>query len=141
MSGPGGRHRGAIGFVRAVFITGAVLDGLTLVPMLVPGVGGAMFGIAEFSRTAAGVAALHRGAGRRWPPRFGHQCGRAWFLRLGRHPSVCHHPVRDHLLVHRDLHRRAKTCSGPAEDVDFSACRSRGARRPGPFAFSLPWKM
>ena len=62
MSGPGGRHRGAIGFVRAVFITGAVLDGLTLVPMLVPGVGGAMFGIAEFSPTpeytyAMGLAA------------------------------------------------------------------------------------
>ena len=35
--------------MRGVFIAGAVIDGLTLVPMLVPGVAAAVFGIGDFN--------------------------------------------------------------------------------------------
>lgn len=48
-------------FVRGVFVLGAVLDGLMLIPMLVPEVGGAVFGLSGFApsieyRYAMGIA-------------------------------------------------------------------------------------
>jgi len=51
-----------IGFVRFVYLFGATFDGLTLIPMLWPRVGGAMLGVADFQpgadyRYAIGLAA------------------------------------------------------------------------------------
>jgi len=51
-----------IGFLRFVYLYGAIFDGLTVVPMLSPAVGARMLGIADFQpgpdyRYAMGVAA------------------------------------------------------------------------------------